>query len=413
MYSLSNLRSARIVILLIAVLFSQVGIAQDKEKNPPPPSIDAATGKALQAAIDLLNQDKHAEAAQALSGLVVDTLSPYERSRVEQIMASITYAQGDFDAARKHMQAAIDSGGLNEQEASQAKYQIAQMFMAEEKWVEGAAAMEAWIKQAKEPSSAAYYLLAVAYYQQEKFDSALPNAKKAVDLVEKPQESWLQLYMSLLLQAENFKDAVPVLERLISLFPDKKVYWMQLSSVYAQLEDMQNALAILQIAYHAGMVTDDADIRRLSDMMMIEGIPYRAAELIEDAIEKKTVKVDSKLYERLANSWIAAREYRKSLPVLQKAAEMSGDGNVFMRIGEVNIQLEDWAAAATALQSAVSKGGLKDTANAQLLIGIAFYNQKKYGDARTWLTRASSSNTHGKTAKGYLALIDAEANTGG
>ena len=186
---------------------------------------------------------------------------------------------------------------------------------------------------------------------------------------------------------------------------------MQLSSVYAQLENIEKALAILQIAYHAGMVTEDADIRRLSDMMMVEGVPYRAAVLIEDAIEKKQVKVDSKLYERLANSWIAAREYRKSLPVLQKAADMSGDSDIFMRIGEVNIQLEDWAAAATALQSAVSKGGLKDTGNAQLLIGISYYNQKKFGEAKTWLQRASSSKAHAKTANGYLALIDAEANS--
>lgn len=405
MLSIFKIRIPKALYLGLMLAVSQSLYAQ--EKKEPPPQIDQATGKILNEAIEFLNQDKHNEAMNVLKGLTIDTLSPYERSRVEQIMATITYAQGNFDAARKHMQAAIDSGGLNTQEASQAKYQIAQMYMAEEKWVEGAAAMEAWIKQAPEPSSAAYYLLAVAYYQQEKYEQALPAARKAVELVDKPQESWLQLLMSLLLQQENYKEAVPVLERLISLFPDKKIYWMQLSSVYAQLENIEKALAILQIAYHAGMVTEDADIRRLSDMMMVEGIPYRAAMLIEDAIEKKQVKIDSKLYERLANSWIAAREYRKSLPVLQKAAEMSGDADIYMRIGEVNIQLEDWAAAATALQSAVSKGGLKDTGNAQLLIGIAFYNQKKYGDARTWLQRAAGSKAHAKTANGYLALIDA------
>ena len=88
---------------------------------------------------------------------------------------------------------------------------------------------------------------------------------------------------------------------------------------------------------------------------------------------------------------------------------MSGDGNIFMRIGEVNMQLEDWNAAATALQNGVSKGGLKDAGNAQLLIGISLFNQKKHGEAKTWFQRASSSKVHGKTANGYLQLIESQS----
>ena len=59
--------------------------------------------------------------------------------------------------------------------------------MQEEKWKEGAAALEEWFKTAANPNSAAYYLLAVAYYQQDDFDKALPPAKKAVELMDKPQ----------------------------------------------------------------------------------------------------------------------------------------------------------------------------------------------------------------------------------
>ncbi len=409
MLSIFYVRAFKAILIALTVILSQAVYAQDDKKAPPPPSIDAATGKALNEAIEFLNQDKHADAMRVLSTLTIDTLSPYERSRVEQIMASITYAQGNYDASRKHMQAAIDSGGLNEQEASQASYQIAQMYMAEEKWVEGAAAMELWIKNAATPSPAAYYLLAVAYYQQEKFEQALTPAKKAIDLQDKPQESWLQLYLALLLQGEKYKESIVVLERMIGVFPDKKVYWLQLSSVYGTLEDYKNALAIMQVAHHAGMVTEDSDIRRLTDMMMVQGVPYRAAELLASAIDNKQVKVDAKLYEKLANSWIAAREYKRSIPVLNKAADMSGDGNLYMRIGEVNMQLEDWNAAATALQSAVSKGGLKDTGNAQLLIGISLFNQKKLAEAKTWLQRATSSKAHGKTAQGYLQLIESQS----
>lgn len=410
MISIANIRISRTLFLALSILLAPSAYSQ--EKAPPPPSIDQVTGKVLNEAIEFLNQEKYTEAQTVLGTLKRDTLSPYELSRVEQILATIAYSKGDFDASRTHMQAALDSGGMNEQEASQARYQIAQMYMAEEKWVEGAAAMELWIKTAATPGSAAYYLLAVAYYQQEKFDNAIPPARKAIELTEKPQESWLQLLLALLLQKEQYKEAVGLLEQLIDQYPEKKVYWQQLSSVYGTLEDYKNALAVLQVAYHAGMVTDDSDIRRLADMMMVQGVPYRSAELLRTAMEKKQLKVDAKLYEKLANAWIAAREYRKSLPVLQQAAEMSGDGAIFMRIGEVNMQLEEWDAAATALQSAVSKGGLKDTGNAQLLIGISYFNQKKLDEAKTWLQRATSSKTHEKTARGYLQLIESQQQSG-
>jgi len=376
------------------------------------PTIDQATGKILNEAIEFLNQDKHNEAKQVLGTLALDRLSPYEKSRVEQILASIEYNQGNYDAARRHMQGALDSGGLNEQEASQARYQIAQMYMADEKWVEGAAAMELWIKSTPTPNSAAYYLLAVAYYQQEKYDAALVPAKKAVDLTDTPQESWIQLLLALLLQKENYKEAIPVLEQLIAMAPEKKTYWSQLSSVYGQLEDYANALAILQLAFHGNLLTEDSEIRRLADMMVLQNAPYRAAQLLTTALEQKKVTADGKLYEKLANCWIASREYKRSLPVLEKAASMSPDGNLYVRLAEVNMQLESWPAVSAALQNALNKGKLRDLGNAQLLMGISLYNQKKNADARTWLQRAASSaattknQSQARTANGYIQLID-------
>ena len=103
----------------------------------------------------------------------LDRLSPYERGKVEQILFNIAYSQEKFEEARGHLKSAIDSGGLNAVEIDQARYQSAQLYMQEEKWREGAAALEEWFQSAQNPNSAAYYLLAVAYYQQDDFQRAL------------------------------------------------------------------------------------------------------------------------------------------------------------------------------------------------------------------------------------------------
>jgi len=406
------------VILLAAfqVSWAQQGRKEGDDKTPAP-TIDAATGKVLNEAIELLNKEDYKAASAKIETLKLDKLSPYEHSKVEQIMFNISYSQEKYDEARGHLQKAIDAGGLNTQEVEQARYQAAQLYMQQEKWKEGAAALEEWFKTATKPNSAAYYLLAVAYYQQgvnatgkaatDLFGKALTPAKKAVELMEKPQESWLAMLSALYLQREEYKESIPILQQLVALTPGKKTYWMQLSSIYGQIEDYANALAVVQLAYNAGLVTEDSELRRLADLLLFNSVPYRGAQVLETAIEKKSVKLDEKLYEKLANCWIAAGEFDKAIAPLQKSAELSANGDTYVRLGELQAQREEWGASIAALQKGMEKGQLKDTANAQLMLGVAYYSQKNYKEARTFFERASQSAKHKQIATSYLQAIKA------
>ena len=164
----------------------------------------------------------------------------------------------------------------------------------------------------------------------------------------------------------------------------------------------------MQLAHSAGLVTEDSEIRRLADLLLFNEVPYRGAQVLEAAIEKKTVNLDDKLYEKLANCWIAAGEFDKSVPPLQRAAEMASTGDTFIRLGEVQVQREDWDGAIAAVQRGVDKGQLRDPANAQLMLGIAHYNQKEYSAARPFFERARASERHRNIADSYLQAILAQ-----
>lgn len=405
----SLLRVLLSALLVFAIAGNVQAQKRKSEGSQAPTDISAATGKLLTEAIEALNNDNYAGASAAINKVNMERLSPYERSRTEQIKASIESARENYPAAQKHLQAAIDGGGLNEQEVQSTRYQIAQMFLAQEKWREGAAALENWFKTAQDPNGAAYYLLAVAYYQMEDYKRAIVPAQKAVDLTDKPQEGWVQLVLALYLQQDQYANAVPLLKKLINMAPDKKTYWQQLSSVYGQMEDYKKSLAVAQLAYNGGIFNDDADIRRLADLQLFNDAPYRCGLTLDEAIQKKLVKVDFKLYEKQANCWVAARDFAKSIGPLQKAAEMSSNGDLFVRLGEVQVQRNEWASAVTALQNGLRKGGLRDTGNAQLLLGIAQYNQKNYAGAREAFNRARNFEKHRKMADGYLQLIAVQA----
>ena len=414
---IKTLLQGTLVLTLSSILMVQGALAQggsraDRKDDEAPPTnqIDQRTGEILTEAIEFLNNDQNAQARAKLGELTLDRLSPYERSRVEQMFFSLDVQEENYPGARQHMEAAISSGGLNDQEISQGRYQLAQLYMQEEKWAEGAKALEDWLKTAASPNGGVYYLLAAAYYNLDNFDAALPHARKAVEMTETPQEGWLQMLSALLLQKEQYKDALPVIQRQVNMFPTKKVYWTQLSSVHAQLEDMSSALVIMQMAYHAGLLSEGSEYQRLADFMMVNDMPYSAGELITKAIDEKKIEPDLKTWESLSNSWIAAREFRKAVPILARAGQLSGNGNDFLRLGEVNIQMSEWGPAAEALEEALNKGGLRDAAYAQLMLGISLYNQDKLREAKTWFERAANSQSQSKTARGYIQLIDSKLN---
>jgi tetratricopeptide (TPR) repeat protein len=401
--------TSRFIALLLAGLVAFAALpapAQEDGGKNRQPTIDERTGKILNEAIEAMNAEKYNEARQALAKLNMSRLSPYELSRTEQILAFLDYSQEKYATAREHYQKAIAAGGLSEVELDQVRYTIAQLYMVEEKWKEGAAALEEWFRTTPKPNAAAYYLLAAAYYQLGDHRKALEPAKKAVEMSENPQETWLQLVLALYLQDDKFKEAIPYLNRLINMFPEKKTYWVQLSSIYGQLENYEKSLALMQAAYNAGMLTEASEYTRLADLLVFLEVPYRGAQVLSEAMEKKIVPTDGKTLEKLSQAWIAAREYDKAVEPLRRAAEMAPNGDLYVRLGEVHIQREDWAAAREALERALQKGQLKDTANAHLMLGIVLFSDKKPREARQWFERAAQSSKHGKTAKGYIQLID-------
>jgi tetratricopeptide (TPR) repeat protein len=389
------------------------------EGAPPAQNLDAVTARILGEAIELYNMDDFAGARAALAKLNFEKLSPYERGRVEQLLAGMAFFEGKYAEAREHLELAIASGGLNSQELSSNRFQIAQSFMGEENWAQAAAALESWFETAVNPNSAAYYMLAAAYYQQGEesnsaevtarlHDRALPPAIKAVELAEKPQEGWVQLVVALLMRKEDYRGAVPWIERLVELASGKKSHWLQLSSVYQEIEEYPKALAVTQLAYTAGLLTEDSEIRRLADLLVYNEIPYRGGQILEQAIADGKMKVDASLYEKLANCWMAAGEFEKSVPPLTRAAELASTGDLYVRLGEVHVQREDWAAAQSAIEKGLSKGGLRDPGYAQLYMGIILMELEKLREAREWFNRARATERHRNRANDYIQYIDSQ-----
>jgi tetratricopeptide (TPR) repeat protein len=374
---------------------------KDGEKKAGCP-MNESTRKKFNAAITPWEKDDWPAAKAALNQMDANRLSPCQRLQYEQMLAQIENELDNPAGARQHLENAIKFGEMPPELAASTRFSIAQLYMGEERWKEAIENLDQWFAATPEPNSQAYYLRAICNYQLEKFAEALPDAQKAVDLSPNPTEGWLQLLLALRIQREEYKESIPLLEQLVSIKPDKKAYYMQLSSVHGQLGSYKDALIPIQLAYLGGLLDQDSEYRRLAQLLLHLDMPYRGALVIEDGIKKEIVKPDTKLWELLGNTYVASREYEKALAPLGKGAELAEDGKLFVRIGEVRVQREEWDEAITALKRGLDKGGIQNPGQVKLLLGIAYYSQEKKGDARTWFQRATEHPQQRDSAEKWL-----------
>jgi tetratricopeptide (TPR) repeat protein len=374
-------------------------------------SIDARTAKRLVEAREHLMAERYDEAEKALGKLRLRSLNPLERAQTFRIHAFIAYGRSDFDRAREFLKKTIAQEVLSPDDEADVRFMIAQLFLQQERWAEAAEALEHWFTMVESPNSGAYYLLALTYYQLEDLDKAVVPAQKALDLSDEPQEGWLQLLLALRLTLKEYPAAVPLLEELIQRYP-KKVYWMQLSTLHGALGNYEEALVPLQLAYTQDLLTKEEELRRLAELLLFLDLPYRAARVMERGLEKKQIKADAKDYELLSNSWIAAREYERAVEPLERAARLSRGGDLYVRLAQVHIQREKWSEAAAALRQALDKGELANTGDAQLLMGIAYYSQKRPEQALSWFSRARQHEETREEAQTWLSYIERELQSG-
>ena len=260
-----------------------------------------------------------------------------------------------------------------------------------------------------DPVPEAFYLLGLAHYELGDHLQALPAARRAVELAPDAPASWLELLTATLKQLGDHRAAIPWLQKLVERAPDNKTYWTELSLAYEKVGDYENSLATMRLAHGAQLLTDDADYRRLSDLLVHQGVPVVAAEVLEQGIAARIVQADEAAYTRLGTAWFMAGEPDKSIAPLENAARAADSGDAYVRLANVHITRQDWAAAIAALNAALGRGSLSDEAQANLLMGVALYAQGKYAEATNYLTMAAASERHRTIARSYLDAIAARA----
>ena len=335
-------------------------------------------------------------------------LNSYELANLYNLFAYVYYSQEDYANALRAYANVVKQPDIPLAMEINTRYTIAQLYFVQEDWKKGIDALLDWFKVADAPSAQAYVLLGQGYYQMKDYDNSLKNTLKAVNMYKAkgkvPKEQWYSLLRFLYFEQDDMPNTIATLEEMLVHYP-KKQYWVQLSHMYSEVKQEKKQLAAMEAVYVQDLLVKDREQVTMAYLYLNADVPYKAARVLEKGLKNETVEDSSKTLEILGTSWRQAQEVKKSIPVMEKAAAKSDKGELYVRLGNVYLDNDEFSKAVVAIEKGLKRGGVKRSDTANLALGMAAFNAKKYSKARKAFNTASKDKRSKKHASQWLKYM--------
>jgi tetratricopeptide (TPR) repeat protein len=311
----------------------------------------------------------------------------YDQAVVFQNLAYLFVSTDKFSTAIKYFELALNANALPSDVEHSLLFNLGQLQLAEKKYKQGIANVEKWLKNEPNPSSDNYVLLASAYYQIKQYKQVVNYISKAIKKDKKPEESWYQMLLSAHLELKQYNAAIKVLETLITRYPQNKQYWQQLSYLYFEQKKETRAIAVSALVEKLAL-GDRQTVLNLVDMYRYLHVPFKAANVLKEAMDKGVVDKSFKHLEKLADSWLAAREVENAVDVLTQMTALDESGETDLKLGRVFVGVEQWQRAIEPLANSLEKLDSSERGLPHLLLGTAYFYLNKPEQAEKMFKQA-------------------------
>ena len=408
------------------IVFSEA-VAQDKPKKDTretrrTPALRNKVYERLAEAQGFAEAKDYASAEAILNDMISEdgkrALNSYELANVYNLHAFLSYVNEDYAQSLRYYGQVIAQPDIPLAMEINTRFTVAQLYFVQEQWQQGIDALLTWFDLNEKPNAGAYVLLAQGYYQVKDYNLALKNVETAIGMHEGegklPKEQWYNLARFLYFDKEDFDSALDVLNTLIIYYP-KKQYWVQASHLYGEKKDEPTQLALMEAAYEQGFLDRSSELVTMSYLYLNAETPYYAGAVMQKGFADELVEDKSKNFELAGSAWAQAREVAKSIPMMEKAAAKSEEGELYVRLGNVYLDGDQFSKSADSIIKGLNKGGVKRPDQARLALGMAYFNLGDYDEARKAFRAAGKDGARRKEwqrsqemAQQWIAYVTSE-----
>ena len=398
------------------------------------PSLSPATYESLNSIQAALGESRFDDARSQLDELIADLKPGFGMALAYELYGQLFLLQDNNREGLRWYQKSLAEDALTPAMEAGMATSVAQLLLAEDDFqaaidalaprLSKLSAEEARQQQAKKETASAiiqplaYATLGSAYhlvkdYQQstKAFEEAL---RRATSKGENPRENWLQMLMSGYYQLGDYQATARVLADLIRINPGKEDYWVQRASMFQLLNKQTEALSSLETGYAAGYVSKTSNILLLSQLLISQGIPERAARILEQHLAQPESESREEDWRLLGMAWQQGRERLAAIEAINKAAEFSDDGKLPLFAARLAYQDNNVQLVLSQIDLALSKGLEADQkAQALMLAGSSALQLDDKPAARRYFQQALKHPHTAANARSWLNYIDALDQYGG
>ena len=374
-------------------------------------AVGQSCAKVLEGVQEMTEAEQWQQARSALEGGFGSCETSYEKSQVYNFLGYVYYSLERYEDAIRAYKQMINEPEVDERQAINTRYTIAQLYLVIEDYANAARELETWMRESPIVGADAKVLLGQAYYQLGRKSDALRLVEEAISEVEAkgnlPKEGWWSLQRVIYYERGDYQRVVTILKKLIKHYPSFS-YWRQLGGMYSELNREMDQLVATEVTYLAGDLEKERPLLSLAYMYLGAGAPFIAAQIIEKGMREGKIDRNGENLEVLGLAWQQGQDAKKALPILEEAASASGTGEIYSRLAGVYLDLDENRKAVVAARNAVNRGGVKRVDMTWMNMGNALINLHCYEDAIDAFRKAARDDRSAKYARQWIEFAERE-----
>ena len=365
--------------------------ADDEKKDSKAPTLSKADGKQLKAAHDALDAKKYQDAIAKLKEVEALPNRPAYDTHVMNELFGVAYVRlMNYAEAAKYLEPGVTDGFLDAKDVNTRIKALAQLNYQLKNYDKAIDYGNRAVKGGFADDDM-YVLVSQAYYLKPDYKGTIKFTDPYIDSLAKqgkmPKEELLQLVLSSCTKLEDSNCQTRALERMVQYYP-KQEYWQNLlDSLFRNKDATSNdktMLNIYRLAADVDAMKRPEEYTEMAQLAIDAGSPGEAQRILEKGFAKNvfTEQRDKERNTRLleaAKKQAAADQASLTKIAGDASGAKTGDKDVGLGLAYLSYQQYDKAVAA--LNDGIAKGGLRNEAEARLLLGIAQLKAGKADDA--------------------------------
>jgi tetratricopeptide (TPR) repeat protein len=368
-----------VLAVATATLVSAPAAVHAAEPAAAGKSVSPAAAKPLKASKEASDTKNWAVSiSKAQEALALPNKTPYDAYVAYQLLAYAYAQQGNAGEALKALQGQVDSGAQSPAEQSKT---IKYMFNIAYQQKNYAQAVEVGnrIIRDGEADADTYGIVGHSLYQQGKYADASKFLDDYVDDQERkgqvPRESTLNVLRGSQDKLGNKNGVIDTLEKLVVHYP-KPDYWDIL--LYTQRRDPKlterQTLQVYRLMQATNTLKQATDFTEMADLAANAGVPGEAQRTLEQGLAANVFVQDTdkaRATRLLTSARKSVAADQAGIVKLEADAKAAKTGDLAFAAGAAHYGTADYPKAIDALNLALTKGGLKNPPEVQMMLGIS------------------------------------------